>query len=513
MSIIKLITTVSLAVALITMITSNSPSIYASPTTEDDGWTEGDYDGSQEEQEEQAQEDWEDAGRPGEIEDDGNGDDDENDDNDNDDGLVECEDGSLVETEELCEQSEVLVTCSDGSSAATQAECPSIPVSTFVTCSDGSSVATQAECPSIPTAAPTTQTCPDGSVVSVSEACPPTDKLLPDCDGSFQDCITPYGDICPAGSAAHECELPLPKELVQCSDGSTAESQELCPTEQLVQSRTCPNGVVVAVIQDCSPPDKELTQKEQQEWNKSCGDADEQAGESGQAFSKETYQHCGDEATGDKEYLKRFIAGCMKQDDMNEEDCSAETDRLRVWGDNPPTNQLDLERSGKPCNPGYVNIGNNLHVNCEQIKKCNVPFYMTCEKKDDKNGGSGSKSSSSSSSSSKTTIINPNADPNAAEVSNCRLDGSANGIQQKFDATKYLACGLFAAGQKAYSDGFVVGCTQIGNTQLVCQSLVDSSILNTKTQPIQTQTQAATQPTQTQPLTQPTQAIQPAAVN
>ena len=52
MSIIKLIMTVSLAVALITMITSNQPSIYASPTTEDDGWTEGDYEGSQEEQEE-----------------------------------------------------------------------------------------------------------------------------------------------------------------------------------------------------------------------------------------------------------------------------------------------------------------------------------------------------------------------------------------------------------------------------------------------------------------------------
>ena len=63
MSIIKLIMTVNLAVALITMITSNQPSIYASPTTEDDGWTEGDYEGSQEEQEEQAQEDWEDAGR------------------------------------------------------------------------------------------------------------------------------------------------------------------------------------------------------------------------------------------------------------------------------------------------------------------------------------------------------------------------------------------------------------------------------------------------------------------
>jgi hypothetical protein len=40
MSIIKLIAIVSLAVAVLTMVTSNQLSIYASPTTEDDGWVE-----------------------------------------------------------------------------------------------------------------------------------------------------------------------------------------------------------------------------------------------------------------------------------------------------------------------------------------------------------------------------------------------------------------------------------------------------------------------------------------
>jgi hypothetical protein len=572
MSIINLITTVSLAVALITMATSNQLSIYATPTSEDDGWVEGDYEGSLEEQEEQAQEDWEDAGRPGEIEDEN--DDDENDNennNDNSEELVECEDGSLVETEELCEQSEALVLCSDGSyaatqaecppepvlsfvtcldgsSAATQAECPPEPVSSFITCSDGSTAVTQTECPSAPTAAAQEQlqtcqdgssvslyeecppeseplpkeqlTCPDGSVVSINEACPPTDKPLPDCDGSFQDCITPYGDICPAGSAAHECELPLPEEQVQCSDGSTAESQELCPTEQLVQSKTCPNGVVVAVIQDCPLPDKELTQKEQQEWNKSCGDAGEQAGESGQAFSKEAYQHCGDEATGDKEYLKGFIAGCMKQDDMNEEDCSAETDRLKVWGNNPPTNQLHLERSGKPCNPGYVNIGNNLHVNCERIKDdCkNVPFYMTCEKHsgDDEKTKVIQKTtvidrSSASASATATTTVN------AAEVSTCKLNGNTDGLQYKFDSIKHRACGLYPNGQIAYSDGFVVGCTQAGNTQQLCQAFVIMNTQQTQTATTQPQTQpttqSTTQPTQTLPSAHSTHAIQPSAVN
>jgi hypothetical protein len=37
MSIIKLIATVSLAVAIITMVTSNQLSIYATPMTEDEG--------------------------------------------------------------------------------------------------------------------------------------------------------------------------------------------------------------------------------------------------------------------------------------------------------------------------------------------------------------------------------------------------------------------------------------------------------------------------------------------
>ncbi len=101
-----------------------------------------------------------------------------------------------------------------------------------------------------------------------------------------------------------------------------------------------------------------------------------------------------------------------------------------------------------------------------------------------------------SSSSSTTTIINP------SEVSSCRLDGNAHGIQQKFDTAKYQACGLYANGQLAYTDGFIAGCTQVGNTQQLCQAFIDSSILNMRTQSTQTQTQSATPPTQT---IQPTQ--------
>ena len=90
------------------------------------------------------------------------------------------------------------------------------------------------------------------------------------------------------------------------------------------------------------------------------------------------------------------------------------------------------------------------------------------------------------------------------EVSSCRLDGNSDGILQKFDSAKYQACRLLVDGQKAYSDGFIIGCTQVGNTLLICQALVDSSKLNVNIPTTQTPTQAATEPIQ---------GIQPSAVN
>jgi hypothetical protein len=110
MSIIKLITTVILAVALITMITSIQSSIYAA--TEDDGWVEGDYEGSLEEQEEQAQEDWEDAGRPGDTDNDDNDDNDDNE--DNEEQMFTCSDGSTVTENEECPSTEPNPYCDTG---------------------------------------------------------------------------------------------------------------------------------------------------------------------------------------------------------------------------------------------------------------------------------------------------------------------------------------------------------------------------------------------------------------
>jgi hypothetical protein len=53
-------------------------------------------------------------------------------------------------------------------------------------------------------------------------------------------------------------------------------------------------------------------------------------------------------------------------------------------------------------------------------------------------------------------------------VSNCWLDGNANGIQQQFDNAKYSACERHNYGQIAYSQGFTLGCTQAGNAQQMC---------------------------------------------
>ena len=92
---IKLLPIVVFAL-LLSLCAPLSVSTYA--VTEDDGWTEGDYQGSQEEQEQQAQDDWEDAGRPGDND---NDNDDDNNDNNNDgpkpycdkvDWKVECHD-------------------------------------------------------------------------------------------------------------------------------------------------------------------------------------------------------------------------------------------------------------------------------------------------------------------------------------------------------------------------------------------------------------------------------------
>jgi hypothetical protein len=136
----KFILTFLLLLITIFNVNTNASASPAPPAdesrTEDDGWTEGDYEGSLEEQEEQAQEDWEDAGRPGE--------DGENKDDANENEIPDCDFDEFVNDDDECEK---------------------IPPN-------------------------------------------PTTAALPPCDGSVQDCVAENGDICLAGAATHECELP-----------------------------------------------------------------------------------------------------------------------------------------------------------------------------------------------------------------------------------------------------------------------------------------------------------------
>lgn len=108
MNITKLIATVSLAMTVLTMVTPNQFSIFASPTTEDDGYTYPDdaTEDEKEEIDEREQEAWEDAGRPG----DNDNNDENDDDNDSNDDLPECQNGVTQE----CVISEIGLICSPG---------------------------------------------------------------------------------------------------------------------------------------------------------------------------------------------------------------------------------------------------------------------------------------------------------------------------------------------------------------------------------------------------------------
>jgi hypothetical protein len=120
----KLILTLSLMVAVTTMITPNQFSIYTSPTTEDDGYTYPD-DATEEEKEkidEREQEAWEDAGRPGEI-------DDDNDDDNDDEEIPYCDEvgsgyqGTCFDSQDYDDVTG-LAPCKDGSQVPDYKDCP-----------------------------------------------------------------------------------------------------------------------------------------------------------------------------------------------------------------------------------------------------------------------------------------------------------------------------------------------------------------------------------------------------
>jgi hypothetical protein len=61
------------------------------------------------------------------------------------------------------------------------------------------------------------------------------------------------------------------------------------------------------------------------EWNDSCRDSGYGAGRDG-PFSRETYDHCGEEEGGDDAYYNGFINGCMSIEGNTRDVCESATD-------------------------------------------------------------------------------------------------------------------------------------------------------------------------------------------
>lgn len=394
-----LISLIILLVAVSGVVTNSPFSLFVLASTEDDGWVEGDYEGSLEEQEKQAQEDWEDAGRPGE--DDESDDDDDDNDNESDEELYECPDGSLVPLD--------------------TARCPNLSAQ---------------ELRELEEAILNDPTAPD---------------WLPECNGSYQDCITEDGDICVAGSTAHECETFNP-EL----DGPIA-SGVLFPIG--TQEENGPNPYCDLV------PDW---------YHGSCHDRKD--------ASDTTRLYTCNDGTHEEDWKDcKDVSGYDYSDKDNGND----------GGDGPSQSTRTTLTIAEPDPNRFSPTGGGVYFPTEPVSNPDRlkfgPFGIPLPLQVDEEFSSIQSASRS-----------------APEESSCKILGSTDGILQMFDTAKYQACGLYTNGQKAYSDGFVAGCIQVGNTQLICQSLVDSSKLNLNIFMTQTPSQV---------VTQPTQGIQPAAVN
>lgn len=353
--------------------------------TEDDGWVEGDYEGSLKEQEEQAQEDWENAGRPGE-------------DNGDGDALDEGDKPAAPDDSENNNDEDYTVTCWNGEEVSELSDCPEDDGS--VTCPDGvTEVIRLSDCPEI--------------------AAPPAPLYLP-----------------PAPTSA-PAPAPAPIPFLESNEG-----QQEQPDDK--HNPYC----------DLVPED----------FKGACHDRKDASDYTGlytcnDGTHKEHWEDCEDASGYD-------YNGNGKEDDESPQSTTAKL----------ATAEPDWTR----FNPtgGGVYFPTESVPNFDRLKI--GPFGILLLNQAGEEFGPSATSSTT-----------------GAEVSSCKVDGSADGMLQKFDAAKYQACGLYMNGQKAYSEGFVTGCTQVGNTQQICQALADSSILNTKMQSMQTQAQTARQPTQT----------------
>ncbi|MGH9982512.1 MAG: hypothetical protein ACRD8W_00975 [Nitrososphaeraceae archaeon] len=296
----------------------------------------------------------------------------------------------------------------------------------------------------------------DNECEKIPEA--PVTAALPPCDGSFQDCVTQNGDVCLAGASTHECELPNPGDETVSPAAPVPPVASNVPfpdadEEEDEDRYDDPNPYCDKLSGDFPRPDcHDRKDYDEETLLYPCNDGSHE----------ERWQDCPDATEKDK--------------DEDEESSHSTTATLTV---------------AEPDPNRFSPIGGGVYFPTESIPNPDRlifgPFGILLPNQANEEFGS-----------------NVIASTASVEESSCKIIGSADGILQEFDTAKYQACGLYANGQKAYSDGFVTGCTQVGNTQLICQAFADSNILNTKIPATQIPAQVAAAPTQ---------GIQPAAVN
>jgi hypothetical protein len=120
----------------------------------------------------------------------------------------------------------------------------------------------------------------------------PVAAELPPCDGSYQDCVTPRGDVCEAGSGAHECEIEEPEEEAELS---CQEEDDFCEPGCESPSMDCIDDVNIGDDGEDSVPDEE----EESEAEEEAAEDEEPADNDDDSFEEEAA--ADEEAGADEE--------------------------------------------------------------------------------------------------------------------------------------------------------------------------------------------------------------------
>jgi hypothetical protein len=341
-----------------------------------------------------------------------------------------------------------------------------------VTCWNGEEISELSDCPD---QEPEIPNCDFDEFLNEDNECEkipedPVTAALPPCDGTLQNCVTPAGDVCLAGASTHECEesvtcpygVTVVEELSECPEPVVADTLPFPdeegpgPDEDCLFDTTlekcaeppggCPEGFFTNEDNRCfpdhtdegCPPGYHTTEDDE---TGECNPNEECSGEgyilvnNGESC-REKRTWCienpqAEECKVNEGKGKNYDPELPDVDDL---DCDKiGGSNIRVIGDDP----YDLDRDGDGI--GCETNGNDD----EWWWKCDVPWYMTCDSQVKKNNDNNNVIQKTTVINSATTSASATTTAISAEVSSCRLDGSADGILQKFDTSKYETCGLY----------------------------------------------------------------------